>query len=130
MGKPAGRILIVDDEPSLLKMMGLYLGRLGYSVTAATTPEKAWAEVGAAPSAFDVAVLDATMTGMSLDELAVGMLGAAPRLCVLAASGYPVDMAAMEQAAPGRVGFLPKPFTGEMLAAAIRRMLASQEKEL
>ena len=28
------RILIVDDEPPLLRMMSLYLGRLGYQVTA------------------------------------------------------------------------------------------------
>ena len=60
MTKAAGRILIVDDEPILLKMMNVYLGRLGYTVVTANSTEKAWAEVEAAPHAFAVAVLDAT----------------------------------------------------------------------
>ena len=60
MTKAAGRILIVDDEPILLKMMNVYLGRLGYTVVTASSTEKAWAEVQAAPHAFAVAVLDAT----------------------------------------------------------------------
>ena len=124
------RILIVDDEPSLLKMMGVYLGRLGYSVTLANTTEKAWEEVEAAPSGYDVAVLDGSMPGLSMQDLALKMLRANPSLCVVAASGYAVDTAAMEAAAPGRVAVLQKPFAPEMLAAAVRRMLAAQEKEL
>ena len=128
MDQAKGRILIVDDEPALLKMLGAYLKRLGYSVTTSNTTDQAWREVSASPSGFAVAVLDATMPGMSMEELATRILGANPRLCVLAASGYPVNMANLEAAAPGRVAFLHKPFTPEMLAAAVRRLLAAQEE--
>jgi two-component system, cell cycle sensor histidine kinase and response regulator CckA len=128
MDSPTGKILIVDDEPALLKMMSVYLGRLGYSVTTANTTGGAWEQVEAAPSEFIVAVLDATMVGLSMEELAARLLGANSKLCVLAASGYPVDMANLKAAAPGRVDFLHKPFTPEMLAAAVRRMLAAQEE--
>jgi DNA-binding NtrC family response regulator len=123
------RILIVDDEPPLLKMMQVYLIRLGYSVTTAETTAIALAEVDAQPE-FSVAVLDATMAGLSMEDLALRMLGANSRLRVIATSGYPVDMTAVECAAPGRVAFLPKPFSPEMLASAVRRMLAAQEKAL
>lgn len=109
-------------------MMSAYLGRLGHSVTTANTTERAWEEVKASPSEFIVAVLDATMIGLSMEELAARLLNANPKLCVLAASGYPVDMANLKAAAPGRVDFLHKPFTPEMLAAAVRRMLAAQEE--
>jgi len=126
----ASRILIVDDELSLLKMLGMYLGRLGFAVTATASMEAARSALEASPSGFDVVVLDASMGGGSTEEFALRALAAHPRLCVLAASGYPVDMTAMERAAAGRVGFLHKPFTGEMLAAAIRRMLAAQKEEL
>jgi two-component system, cell cycle sensor histidine kinase and response regulator CckA len=126
----AGRILIVDDEPPLLKMMSAYLGRLGYPVTAVNTTEKAWAAVQAAPADFAVAVLDASMPGMSTEDLALRILAANSSVRVIAASGYPVDMSAMEAAAPGRVMFLHKPFVPEMLAAAVRRMLGSQEEKL
>ena len=130
MSQGAARILIVDDEPSLLKMMGVYLGRLGYSVTLANTTEQAWAEVEAAPSGYAIAVLDGSMPGLSMEELALKMLRANPSLCVVAASGYAVDTTAMEAAAPGRVAVLQKPFAPEMLAAAVRRMLAAQEEKL
>jgi DNA-binding NtrC family response regulator len=122
-----GKILIVDDEPALLKMMSVYLGRLGYAVITANTTEKAWTEVEAAPAGFAVAVLDATMDGLSMEELATRILRANSTVHVLTASGYPVDMTTLQAVAPGRVAFLHKPFTPEMLAAAVRRMLAAQE---
>ena len=58
------------------------------------------------------------------------LLRANPSLCVVAASGYSMDTTAMEAAAPGRVAVLQKPFAPEMLAAAVRRMLAAQEETL
>ena len=84
----------------------------------------------AAPPAFALAVLDATMSGIPLGDLAARMLAANPRLCVIAASGYPVDMASLEAAAPGRVMFLHKPFSPEMLGNAVRRMIATQEEDV
>jgi two-component system, cell cycle sensor histidine kinase and response regulator CckA len=122
-----GQILIVDDEPSLLKMMSLYLRRLGYEVVTAAGPEEGLEALKAQPGGFAVAVLDATMAGPSLDDLATQMLMVTPRLCVIAASGYPVDTSLLESAAPGRVAFLHKPFAPEMLAAIVRRMIGTQE---
>jgi two-component system, cell cycle sensor histidine kinase and response regulator CckA len=130
MDNSASRILLVDDEPALLKMVGAYLGRLGYAVTPVNSTDKAWAEMEASPKSFAVAVLDGTMPGLSMIDLATRMLSASPSLHVLTASGYPVDITVLEAAAPGRVAFLHKPFTPEMLAAAIRRMLAAQEESL
>ena len=130
MNHATARILLVDDDPSLLKMMGVYLGRLGYSVTLANSTEKAWAEVEAAPSGYAIAVLDGSMPGLSMEDLALKMLRANPSMCVVAASGYAMDTTAVEAAAPGRVAVLQKPFAPEMLAAAVRRMLAAQEETL
>ena len=130
MTNAASQILIVDDEPTLLKMLAVYLRRLGYAVVTAGGTERAWAEVEAAPHGFALAVLDATMAGIPMVELAARMLAADPRLCVIAASGYPVDMAVLEAAAPGRVMFLQKPFSPETLAKAVRRMIATQEEDV
>ena len=121
------RILIVDDEPPLLKMMNVYLQRLGYSVTTSTSTEQAAGLV--AQEAFAAVVIDGTMPGLSMEELARHTLRANPSVHVLTASGYPVDMSALEAAAPGRVAFLHKPFTPEMLAAALRRILAAEKEE-
>jgi len=130
MANTGGHILVVDDEPPLLKMVSTYLGRLGYLVTTAATAEKGWAEIAAAPERFAVVVLDATLSGIGLEDLVVQIIAASPRLCVIVASGYPVDMTELQEMAPGRVMFLHKPFSPEMLAGAVRRMLAPQEEDL
>src|ERR1039457_2167731 len=130
MTNAASRILIVDDEPSLLKMVSLYLRRLGYAVVTAGSTAEAWAEVEAAPSAFALVVLDATMIGILMEDLAARILAADPRVCVIAASGYPVDIATLQAAAPGRVMFLPKLFTPEMLGSTVRRLIATQEEDV
>jgi DNA-binding NtrC family response regulator len=124
----APRILLVDDEPALLRMMSLYLERRGYAVTTSSSTDRAAALVEEQPRSFSVVVLDATMAGMSMEELALKLLRLNPSLQVLAASGYPVDMSALEAAAPGRVAFLHKPFTPEMLARNVRRMLGGEEE--
>ena len=130
MDTTAAHILIVDDEPSLLKLLSVYLHRMGFTVTTAQSTEQAWACVEENPAAFAVAVVDATMPGLRAEDLALRMLHSNPTLCVLVASGYPVDISAVERAAPGRASFLHKPFTPEMLAAAVRRMLARKEKNI
>lgn len=111
-------------------MMSVYLGRLGFDVGTASTTEKAWSDVQAAPDDYAVVVLDATMPGIPMQELAERLLNLSATLCVLAASGYPVDMSALAAVAPGRVAFLHKPFSPEMLATAVRRMLGPQEEDV
>lgn len=109
-------------------MMTVYLERRGYHVTTAGTTERASSLADAEPLGFSVAVLDASMPGLSMEALASRLLGLNPALRVLVASGYPVDMSILDAAAPHRVAFLHKPFTPEMLVAAIRRMLGPQEE--
>jgi len=125
-----GRILIVDDEPSLLKMLDAYLSRLGYSVGTASTTEEAWSNIAGAPCEYALVVLDASMQGLGMHDLAARILSASPIPRVLVASGYPVDVTSLEATAPGRVAFLHKPFTPHMLAEEVRRMLAPQEEGL
>ena len=129
MGTP-GRILIVDDEPPLLKMMGVYLTRKGFTVTTSERTDEAWKLVQAEPGAYSVAVLDGSMEGMSMEELAQRLLSANPDMCVLAASGYPLDMSKLKEAAPGRVAFLLKPFSPEALATAVRGLIGKKEKDV
>lgn len=123
-------ILIVDDEPAVLKLMSTYLRRFGYLVSTSDSTDAAWKEVEAAPATFDVAVLDASMPGMTMLDLAQQLLRVNPAFTVIAASGYLVDVATLEAAAPGRVAFLLKPFSPEMLAETVRGLIGAQEKKL
>ena len=99
-------------------------------MTVAGSGPKARAELAATPGEFAMVVLDATLPGETLNQLAEEILASDARVRVIAASGYPVDIGGLEAAAPGRVAFLHKPFSPEMLAAAVRRMLGTQEEGL
>lgn len=127
-GRPG--ILIVDDEPVLLTVIGLYLRRIGYEVRTEHSSEAVWANADRDAGSLSAVVMDASMPGPGSEAVAEKLLRANPSLAVILASGYPVDMAALETAHPGRVAFLQKPFTPEMLAAALRRMIAAQEKDV
>jgi DNA-binding NtrC family response regulator len=111
--------------------MASYLTRLGYSVIPANDTDEAWEKVGAAPGELTVAVFDATVGGGDTTEnLALRLLRANPSLGVIVTSGYPVEMAALQAGAPGRLAFLHKPFGPEHLVEAVRRMIGSQEEEI
>ena len=117
------KILIVDDEPPLLKMMGVYLKRVGYDATLFESSDRAWTEVGASAGEYAGAVLDATLRGMTTQDLALKLLAANPSICVVVTSGYVVEMSAVEAAGPGRVSFVQKPFTAETLIRTLRSMI-------
>jgi DNA-binding NtrC family response regulator len=127
MDAPRKRILIVDDEPQLLKMMGIYLTRLGYTVMTADNTDKAWADAEPVAGEIAVAVLDASMQGIGSEAVARRLLHANPRIYIVVASGYPVDMTALEAVGNGRVTFLHKPFAADKLAQVIRRILGAEE---
>jgi DNA-binding NtrC family response regulator len=120
---PAPRILVVDDEPQLLKILTRYLARLGYGVVAAASTEEAWDHVHAAPEGYSLALIDATMPGMSAEELTRRILGANASIRVIACSGYPITREEFASLDPGRVSFLHKPFSPDTLAEMVRELI-------
>jgi CheY-like chemotaxis protein/anti-sigma regulatory factor (Ser/Thr protein kinase) len=117
------RLLVVDDEPLNLEILGEYLEPAGYALTFAGDGAEAWEILqGPAGPDFDAIILDRMMP--RLDGIAVlERLKADPRL-----DRIPVIMqtaaAAKDQVAQGvRAGafyYLTKPFDGEVLAAIVR----------
>jgi DNA-binding NtrC family response regulator len=121
---PAARILVVDDEQQLLKILTRYLAKLGYGVVASGSTEDAWEHVQAAPESYALALIDATMSGLSAVELTRRILNANPRIRVIAASGYPITAEEFAPLDSNRVTFLHKPFSPDTLAELVRRLLA------
>jgi DNA-binding NtrC family response regulator len=128
MGKVSEEVLLVDDEGTLLKLMSVYLRRLGYTATPVNTVAKAWEQLKRNPDRFAVVVLDAGMAETGIDDLVMKLFAAYPHLRLVVNSGYPVDMSMLQQAVPGRVEFLHKPFSPDMLVTVVRRMLGPQEE--
>ena len=118
----AERVLFVDDDAVQVEVGREMLTELGYRFTGATSGPEALELVRRDPRAFDVVMTDALMPGMSGDSLAAELAAVRADLPILLCSGYG-DRAASEKHPPSVRGFLPKPYSLEVLAEALRRAL-------
>src|SRR5690606_34080750 len=114
-------LLLVEDEPEVADVVASLLRRQGHRVALAAHGLDALGSVAVAR--FDLALLDLDLPGM--DGLALARQlraqGFTPPLLAVTARS---DVEAEQQArAAGFDGFLRKPVTGEMLAAAIDAVL-------
>ncbi len=120
---PAGPILLVDDERTLLRVAALTLRQAGHEVVPQEDSQDALDAIreGLRPALL---VTDVAMPGLDGLELARAARAVQPDLPVLLLSGY---SAASVGGAPEREGFafLAKPFTPEALRAAVAARLAS-----
>ena len=117
-------IMVVDDEPALLESMRAYLTRLGHSVTAFPNAESAWERFNADPSPYSAVIVDMTLEGMSGEKLIHKLLDRNRAVAVLATSGYPGSLHNFETPRGARIAILEKPFTPQMLTAALAGLLA------
>jgi CheY-like chemotaxis protein len=84
-----GSLLIVDDEPSMAKYMGLVLGREGFQVLTAFNAEEGWALFQRQAPQVRAVVTDWAMPGdWNGLELARRVREASPNTPVLLVSGY------------------------------------------
>ncbi len=118
------RILVADDEPDLLRLVAIRLGRDGHEVLQARDGEEALRM--ALDERPQLVLLDVTMPGM--DGYAVcrairsGLGAAAPPIVMLSARGQEQDVRG--GLASGADGYIVKPFRPSALAAEVARYLA------
>jgi CheY-like chemotaxis protein len=92
---PKGRgqhILLVDDEPAVVRALAKYLEMSSYKVTVCTHPKMALDLFLANPKAFDMVITDRAMPDISGTELSRKMVEARPDIPVLLITGYGVDL--------------------------------------
>lgn len=123
MSESTVRMLLVDDEPQLLRLMQTYLKQLGYVVEACPDGKSAVAAFERAPDQFDIIVADLTLPDMSGQDMAIQMAASQPKLCVLLCSGYAVDWNAVPANMRDRFEALQKPFLPNMLASLVEKLL-------
>jgi len=125
------RVLVVDDEPQILRALGANLRARGYAVDLAATGEDALVHASDHPP--DLVVLDLGLPGMSGLEVIDGLRGwtAVP---ILVLSARDAERDKIDALDAGADDYVTKPFgMGELLArirAALRRDLAGAEAPL
>ena len=116
-------ILLVEDEPAILKMRK-DAGRVsGYQVLAAGTPSEAIRLAEEHAGEITLLITDVVMPEMNGRNLARNLLSMFPRLKRLFVSGYTANAIAHQGVLDGGVHFIQKPFSRRSLAAKVREAL-------
>jgi len=120
------RILVMDDEPLLLRLFGRALTSLGHDCTLVEDGEAAiesFRRASEEGSSFDLVILDLTiMGGMGGKETMEQLLEIDPDVHAVVTSGYTDDPVFAHYRDAGFIGALPKPFTLAALSKAVEQV--------
>ena len=123
-GDPADgtRILYVDDDELIARMVGRMLDRDGLVAHIYSSPQVALDAVQRGAVSYDLAVLDFAMPGMNGLELARALRRLHPDRPVAITSGFITTELSQKGPEAGVAELIPKPNTGTELIKAIRRL--------
>jgi PAS domain S-box-containing protein len=116
-------ILLVEDEPSVLKMTGTMLKKLGYTVLAAGDPAQAVHLATSHPGRIDLIVTDVVMPEMNGKDMFTNLLSIYPNAGCLFMSGHTADVIGQLGVLDPGVDFIQKPFSMKDLASKVRKAI-------
>ncbi|MBU1218992.1 PAS domain S-box protein [Myxococcota bacterium] len=118
-------ILVVEDEPSILKMTRTMLERKGYSVITAASPGEALEKAQKHSGKIDLLMTDVIMPEMNGRFLAEKISATYPGIRLLFMSGYTASVIAHHGVLEDGVSFIQKPFSMADLMTSVREVLDS-----
>lgn len=118
-----GRILVVDDDAVIAKIVARVLTRAGYDVVQATVSSAVLAMLAEADPPFDLVITDQTMPGMTGVELADRIQSWQSGFPIILLSGYSEFAGRQDAKKHGLREILMKPVPIDILAATVARVL-------
>lgn len=114
-----GRLLLVDDDPTLLRVLAAALERRGFEVTAVADAETAGIAIKKVPP--DYAVVDLNLPGQSGLMLVPILAACNPRMRIVVLTGYASVATTVEAIKLGATHYLAKPADADEIVAALFR---------
>lgn len=115
------RILVVEDDPSVLNMLTSLLMEEGHEVVPAVNGQMGLEAFDGQP--FDLLITDLRMSPMDGQELLEHVQKRRPRFPVIMMTAYGTVESAVEAMKVGAFDYIPKPFKVNELLMAVRRAL-------
>jgi len=126
MGETA-RILIVDDDENIRKVLTTILEDEGYIVESVGTAKKAIAKTG--KKFYNLALIDIRLPDMEGIELLTRIKDTTPKMRKIIITGYPTLRNAVEAVNRGADAYIIKPFDVKKALRTIKEELMKQEEE-
>lgn len=118
-------LLVVDDEVMVQQSLRRSLERLGYEVVTASDGREALEIFERLRASIDLVLLDLIMPKMDGVEALRGIKAINPLARVIVMSGYHEEVDLETLRSSGAATFLPKPFSNDDLAVALKAALGS-----
>ncbi len=124
-----GRVMIVDDEPDIRKVVRMTLQKAGYDVVEAEDGQKAIEVINTGENRLmlDVIICDIRMPKINGVEAIAYFRKEYPRVPVVVLTGFPDVNMATSFLNDGVVDYLVKPVEGEKLKAAVAKAMDQRE---
>lgn len=117
----SGRILVVDDEPVVIKSCERILSPEGYAVDTASNGKEAIGKLGR--DGFDLVITDIKMPDMDGIELLRWIRNSRPETGVVVITGYPSQESIKEALSLRILDYLPKPFSPALLVEVTQKAM-------
>ena len=124
------RILIVDDEANIRKLLRGVLSDEGYSTEDVGSGEAALEQLRAHPETYDAVLLDIALPGMSGVDTLATIRGLPTPPVVLMMSGHGTRETAFQCAKHGAFDYIEKPLTAERLLVSLERALGWRRDQI
>jgi two-component system chemotaxis response regulator CheY len=122
-----GRVLVVDDEPQIRKLIRLTLTKAGYAVVEAADGAEAIEMMDSGKeSLFDVVICDIRMPNVNGTETVSYLCQQFSSVVVMVLTGFPDTKMAIHLLKQGVI-YIPKPIDGENL---LRLMARAMERRM
>ncbi len=124
---PADReaVLVVDDEPVVLKIVCSILEQAGFEVLSAASPDDALRIGALRDEPIRLLLCDVIMPGKSGPTVAEHFSRLHPETVCLFMAGYPESPEVVERILSRGRAFLPKPFAPKTLVGKVREVLSA-----
>ena len=124
-----GRILVVDDEPSIRTAVRRMLEKAGYDVLEAENGEAAIEAINTGENRLmlDAVICDIRMPKINGLEALAYFRHAYPHVPLIVLTGYPDTEMAVSCLREGVVDYLVKPVDGRRLKAAVEKAMKQRE---
>lgn len=123
----AARILVIDDDENIRKVLKTILEDEGYIVDTAETAKESIEK--SENSFYNVALIDVRLPDMEGIELLPKLRDTKPKMRKVIVTGYPTLQNAIAAVNKGADAYIVKPFEVDKILETIREQLKKQEEE-
>jgi signal transduction histidine kinase len=120
-----GRILVIDDDPTVIRIVRRMLTRVGYEVESCSSGEEGLRTIAQNPERYDIAMVDMEMPGINGEAVATEIRAKEYPIRLILSSGYTKDVLSGQDADILFDAFIQKPYRVQELFETVTQVLDS-----